>query len=710
MKSFDSKNIKNVVLLGHAGCGKTTMAEAMLFEAGVINRRGTVEDGNTVSDHTDLERERGNSIFNSLMHLTWKDNKINLIDTPGFDDFIGEVIASLHVADTAVMIINGQQGVEVGTEIIWDYISQSKKPTVFVVNQMDSDKTNFNTTVEQIKNRFGSSATVVQYPYNPGPGFNAIIDVLKMVMYKFPEDGGKPEKVAIPADHRDQAEELHNELIEAIAVNDEALMELYFEKGELTEDEMAEGLKKSIVKQDFMPIFVTSAKQNMGSGRVMGFIRDHGPAAADMPPTALTNGETLACDSSGNTCLFVYNTNSEQNLGNMSYFKIYSGTLASGSDLINSESQNSERLNQIFVMNGKNREQVEELKAGDIGVTVKLKNTATNTSLYEKGKELIAQPIKFPTSRIQFAVHTDNKADMEKLAQALYQVRAEDPALEVENSQELKQTLVSGQGELHLTIVKRKVEDNYKVKYDYIEPKIPFRETIRKGVKSMYRHKKQTGGAGQFAEIHIYVDPYYEGCPDPPGLDMRRSPEIIELDWGGNLVFQNCIVGGAIDTKFMSAIMKGIMEKMIDGPLTGSYVRDVRVCVYDGKMHAVDSNDMAFKLAASMAFKSAFEDASPQLLEPVYDVEVLAASETTGDVMSDLQTRRAIIMGMEAAGHYQKIKARVPLMELYKYASTLRSISQGRAKHSQQFAEYGSVPSDVQDKLIKAHKAATGEE
>lgn len=704
MKTFDTNNIKNIALLGHQGSGKTTLAEAMLFEAGETTRRGAVENQNTISDYHEIEQERGNSVFASLMHLNWKEDKINVIDTPGFDDFIGEVISSLRVADLGVMVLNAQNGVEVGTEIIWEYIQKFKTPTVVVANQVDSDKANFDDTVEQAKNRFGSNVTVVQFPYNPGNNFNGIVDVLKMVMYQFPDDGGKPEKVEIPADVRGKAEDLHNELIEAIAVNDEALMELYFEQGELTENEMAAGLKKAIVQQDFYPLFCCSAKQNMGSGRVLGFIADHGPAPNEVPSIKTTDGEELKCDSSGAPVLFVYKTASEQNLGNLSFFKVYSGTVTQGTDLYNSANSSSERINQIYNLNGRQRVSVDELKAGDIGVTVKLKNTGSNTTLAPKGSDIEIEPINFPSPRIRVAIEADNKSDMEKLAQILNQLHSEDPTLLIEFSKELKQTLIHGQGELHLQLTKMRINQiNNKLTFEYTKPKIEFRETITKSTNSVYRHKKQSGGAGQFGEVHMLIEPYYEGMPAPKDLNVRNTDEI-NLDWGGKLVFNNCIVGGSIDSKYMNAIIKGIMEKMEDGPLTGSYVRDVRVSVYDGKMHPVDSNDMAFKLAASQAFKNGFQDARPKLMEPVYDVEIMVAAEAMGDVNSDLQTRRAMIMGMETAGHYQVIKARVPLMELYKYSSTLRALSQGRAKHTQHFAEYAAVPSDIQDRLVREYK------
>ncbi|MBK6612451.1 MAG: elongation factor G [Sphingobacteriales bacterium] len=704
MSTFDSNKIKNVVLLGHAGSGKTTLAESMLFEAGAITRRGSIEGQNTVSDYHTLEQERRNSIFSSIMNMQWKDNKINLIDTPGFDDFVGEVIAALRVADTGVMVLNAQNGVEVGTEIIWDYTEQFKTPMLFVVNQLDSDKANFDETLNQARDRFGSKVTIVQYPLNSGPAFNSIVDVLKMVVYKFPANGGKPEKLPIPDAEKEKANELHNNLVETIAANDEGLMEIFFDKGNLDEEEMVKGLKLSMIHHDIFPVFCCSGKQNMGTGRVMGFIHDIAPAAVDMPPIQRVSGQTLSCDPKGFKTLFVFKTSNEANLGLMTYFKVCSGTLKAGDELTNSKTENSERLSQLYVVNGKNRNQVNELVAGDIGATVKLKNTATNTTLFEKTHPFHISPIEFPEPRMQAAIHAENSADIEKIAQALHAIHVEDPTLLIENSQELKQMIISGQGELHLNMVKWKVENTTKAKFEYIQPRIPYRETIRKSAQTQYRHKKQSGGAGQFAEVHMMVEHYYDGMPEPANMNVRSTEEI-QLDWGGKLVFKNCVVGGAIDTRFMSSIMKGIMERMVEGPLTGSYVRDVRVCVYDGKMHPVDSNDNAFRIAARSAFRDAFKQADPQILEPIYDVEIMVTSHAMGDVIGDLQTRRALIMGMDTAGHYQVIKACAPLMELYKYSSSLRSLSQGAAKHTQRFAEYRPVPADVQAKLIAAHKA-----
>lgn len=700
---IDTKNLRNVVLLGHSGSGKTLFAETMLFESGAINRRGTIEGQNTTSDYTKIEQERGNSLFSSLMHVQWRDNKINIIDTPGYDDFVGEVISSLKVADTAIMLVNAQNGVEVGTELLWEYIENFKTPAMFVINQMDHEKANYDVSLEQIRSRFGPKVIPVQYPLNSGTGFNTIVDTLRMVMYVFPKDGGKPEKKTIPESEVGRAQEMHQALVEAAAENDESLMEKFFDAGSLNEDELAKGLTIALSNQQIFPVFIASGKMNMGSGRIMGFINDIAPSPADRPVPTGTSGDSIAPDSKGPARVFIYKTISEPQVGNVSYFKVYSGTLHTGDDLINMANSNHERINSIYVANGKNREPVNELRAGDLGVTVKLKESHTNNTLSTKGINSAIEPIKFPEPRIRVAVTPPNKADIEKLAKALHITHEEDPTLVIEQSSELKQMLLHGQGQLHLDLIKYRLEKVYGITMSFEEPRIPYRETITKVANESYRHKKQTGGSGQFAEVHIRIEPYHEDMPDPQGLTTRHR-EIEKLPWGGTLAFYWCIVGGSIDSKFSNAIKKGVMNKMIEGPLTGSHCRDIRVSVYDGKMHPVDSNDMAFQLAGTMAFKNAFQHAGPQLLEPIYDLSILCNDDVMGDVMGDLQTRRAIIMGMEREGHYQKILARVPLAELHDYSSALRSITQGKAKFSMKLADYQQVPADLQQKLVSEYQ------
>lgn len=701
--SYDTKNIRNVALLGHSGAGKTTFAETMLFESGSISRRGTVESGTTVSDYTDIEKERGNTLFSTLMHADWRDCKINILDTPGSDDFIGEIVSSLKVADTAVVILNAANGVEVGTELIWEYIENNHTPALFVINQMDHEKSDFDATLEQARERFGQNVLPVQYPLNQGSEFNTIVDALRMTMYVFDDDGGKPRKVDIPESEMRKAQEMHNALVEAAAENDEALMEKFFEEGSLTEEELAKGLTIALSNHEIFPVFCCSGLNNMGSGRIMGFINDIAPSPEARKIALSKEGKEIPCDSSANTVAFVFKTISEPQVGLVSYFKVYSGKVKSGDELVNPAKRSNERISQIFEAEGKNRTPVDMLNAGDIGVTVKLKNTHTNDTLAEKGSEIEVEEIHFPEPRIRTAIVPPSKGDMEKLMKALHQIEEEDPTLIIEQSRTLKQTLLHGQGQLHLDLIKYRIEKFNGLHMDFDKPRIPYRETITKPSDSSYRHKKQTGGSGQFAEVHIRIEPYYEGMPDPSDLNVRNK-DIEDLEWGGKLAFYWCIVGGSIDSKYSNAIKKGIMQKMQEGPLTGSNCQDIRVCVYDGKMHAVDSNDMAFMLASTQAFKDAFKKANPQLMEPIYDVEILCNDTAMGDVMGDLQTRRAMIQGMSAEGHYQKILAKVPLAEMYQYSSALRSISQGRAKFKRKFAEFAPVPHDLQNELIKKYK------
>jgi elongation factor G len=699
---FDTAHVKNIVLLGHAGSGKTSLAECMLFEAGLINRKGSIPERNTVSDYHPLEQERSNSIFSSLLHTRWRGYKINILDTPGYTDFVGEVLASLRVADTGVMLLNAAEGVEVGTDIIWEYTEQYKTPMIFAINKLDHEKADFDKTLQQAKEHFGNKVTVVQYPLQQGAGFHEIIDVLRMTLYKFKDAGGKPEKLPIPDEERDRADQLHRELVEAVASNDEALMEKYFDKGELDENEMKEGLKKAMINHDIFPLFCLSTERNMGSGRLMGFIDNVCPSANERPAQLMKGGEELTCDAQGPACLFVYKTISEPHVGELSYFKVYSGTVKTGTELVNESNGVIEKLNQLFLIEGNKRIPVNELVAGDIGATLKLRNTHVNNTLHVKTNNFELEPISFPSPNMTVAIEAAQKGDEEKLAQALHQLREEDPTLIVEVSQELKQTLLHCQGDMHLAMAKWKIEHLHKMQVRFNKPRIPYRETIRKAADASYRHKKQSGGAGQFAEVTIRIEPYYEGMPEPSGLTIRGR-ETHDLPWGGKLVYYNCIVGGAIDNRFLPSILKGVMEKMHEGPITGSYVRDVRVSVYDGKMHAVDSNDISFKIAGIMAFKDAFQHADPQVLEPINEVTVLCPEDLTGAVIGELQSRRAIVEGMDTERNFQKISAKVPQAELHDFSSTLRSITQGRAKFSMHFDSYAPLSFEMQKKLAQEH-------
>ncbi len=703
MKVFDAKHIKNVVLLGSHGCGKTTLAETMLFEAGLINRRGHVEDKNTVSDHHDLEHERGSSVYSTVLHTEWRNYKINIIDTPGLDDLVGETMPALRVADTCVLLMNAHHGVEVGTDLVWDHMQRYERPVLIGVNQLDHPNADFDQTVMQARQHYGSAVTVMQYPVEQGEDFHRIIDLLKMTMYVFKDAGGKPEKQPIPDSEKERAEALHKELVEKAAENDETLMEHYFDKGELDEDEMRLGLKQGMMKRTCFPVFCLSALRNMGSGRLMGFIDNVAPSALEMPAEPLVDGGTLPCAAEGPTVLFTFKTVIEPRAGHVTLFKVMSGEVKEGMDLVNDNTGTSERVNQLFIVDGKDRKPVEKLVAGDIGGTMKLKDTATAHTLHTPGKAIKLLPIAFPQPRLRLVIKAADTKLEEKLHAALLEIQKEDPTIVLTYNRETAQQLVGAQGELHLNLLKWKLSHHYKVEAEFSSPRVPYRETIRKGATASYRHKKQTGGSGQFGEVHLSIDPWYEGIPEPTGVSVRGKEEH-DLPTGGKLVFYNCIVGGVIDNKFLPSILKGVMEKMERGPLTGSPARDIRVVVFDGKMHAVDSNDISFKIAGLQAFREAFNNADPQLMEPIQELEVRVPTDLMGDVMTDLQGRRSIVMGVDSSGRYQIIKTLTPLAELDRYSTTLRSLTQGRGTYSEKFHAYQQVPTELQHKLVSSHK------
>jgi len=718
MKVYKANEIKNIALLGSAGSGKTTLAECMLFEGGVINRRGEVESKSTVSDYHPVEHEYGYSVFSSVLYTEWLGKKINFIDCPGADDFINGTITSLNVTDTALMVVNSTQGVEVGTENQFRYTEEYKKPVIFVVNHLDHEKSNFEQTLESLHESFGNKVIVVQYPVNPGLGFNALVDVLKMKMYKWGPDGGEPEILDIPDEEKAKAEELHNALVEAAAENDENLMELFFEEGTLNEDQMRQGIRQGMVARDLFPLFCVAAKKDMGVRRLMEFLGNIVPLVSEMPSPKTQDGKDIKCDPSGPASVFVFKVSIEPHLGEVAFFKVISGSVKEGDDLINMNRNSKERLSQLYCVAGNTRTKVAELVAGDIGATVKLKETRTNHTLNEKGCDYIYEPIKYPDPKYRTAIKALNESDEEKLGEALQKMHEEDPTVIVEYSKELKQVILHGQGEFHLNTIKWRIENNEKIPIEFLEPKIPYRETITRIARADYRHKKQSGGAGQFGEVHMIIEPYYEGMPDPTTLKVDgqeiklnvRNTDVVDLEWGGKLVFNNCIVGGSIDNRFMPAILKGIMERMEEGPLTGSYARDIRVSVYDGKMHPVDSNEISFKLAGRNAFSTAFKNAGPKILEPIYDVEVKVPSDRMGDVMSDLQGRRAIIEGMSSEKGFEVIKAKVPLKEMNKYSTALSSITGGRAFYTMKFAKYDKVPPEIQDQLLKEYEKQQAEE
>jgi len=719
MKVYQSHEIKNIALLGSKGSGKTTLAEAMLYECGVIKRRGTVEGKNTVPDYFPVEKEYGYSVFSTVFYAEFLGKKLNVIDCPGADDFVGSAITALNVTDTGVIVIDSQYGVEVGTQNIFRTAENLNKPILFAMNQLDGEKADYDNVINQMHETFGNRIVQVQYPLSCGPSFNAMIDVLLMKMYSWSPEGGTPTISEIPESEMEKARELNQKLVEAAAENDETLMEKFFEQGSLTEDEMREGIRKGLITRSIYPVFCVSALRDMGVRRMMEFLGNVVPFVSEMPKPENTAGEKIAPDANGPTSIYCFKTTVEPHIGEVSYFKVMSGTVHQGDDLINVDrGDGRERLAQLFCVCGQIRTPVEELVAGDIGASVKLKDVRTGNTLNAKGCDYHFDFIKYPAPKYRRAIKPVNESDAEKLSEILTRMHEEDPTWQIEQSKELKQTIVSGQGEFHLRTLKWRIENNDKLAVEFIEPRIPYRETITKASRADYRHKKQSGGAGQFGEVHLIVEPYYDGMPAPDTYKFNnqefrmnvRDTQTIDLEWGGKLVVCNCIVGGAIDARFIPAIVKGLMDRMEQGPLTGSYARDVRVCIYDGKMHPVDSNEISFRLAGRNAFSEAFKNAGPKILEPIYDVEVLTPADVMGDVMSDLQGRRAIIMGMSSEKGFEKITAKVPLKEMSSYSTALSSITGGRSSFSMKFASYELVPSDVQEKLLKAYEAEQTDE
>jgi elongation factor G len=718
MKTYLADQIKNIAILGNSGSGKTTLAEAMLFNGGVIERRGTIEGTNTVSDYRPIEHENGNSIFSTVLYTEFKNKKINIIDTPGLDDFSGGVVSSLYAVDCAVLTINSQNGVEVGTEIHFRHAEKVNKPMIIVVNSLDHEKANFEKSLEMMKERLSTNIVLIQFPVNEGIGFNAVIDVLKMKMLRYPKDGGVAEVVEIPAEHADRAAELHTSLIEKAAESDESLMELFFANDTLTEEEIKKGIAKGILSRGMFPVLCVSAKNNIGVDTLMDFILNEAPSINEMPAPVNSKGNEVKPNPAGPASVYVFKSSIEEHIGEINYFRVYSGKVTENLDVVNSNNSTKERLSQLYVSAGKNRTRVPELHVGDIGAFVKLKNTKTNHTLNVPGNDWKYAGVLFPAPKYRTAIKAQSESDDEKLGEALNKLHLEDPTIIIEYSKELKQIIVHGQGEYHLNIMRWHLDNIYKIPTNFNAPKIPYRETITKSAQADYRHRKQSGGSGQFGEVHMLIEPYEEGSTEATmqkinGKDVKisvRDKEEIDLPWGGKLVYVNSIVGGAIDARFLPAILKGIMEKMEVGPLTGSYARDIRVYVYDGKMHPVDSNEISFRLAGRNAFSQAFKIAGPKILEPVYDVEIFVPSDRMGDVISDLQGRRGMVLGMSSEKRFEVIKAKVPLAEMNKYSTALSSVTGGRAMYTMKFAEYAQVPGDVQDAVIKAYSEEEEEE
>ncbi len=697
MKVYDAEHIRNVALVGHQGSGKTTLAEGMLYASGAINRPGTVAEGTTVSDYHTSEKERQMSVFASLLHAEWKGHKINILDTPGYPDFVSEVIASLKIADTAIFVINASEGVQVGTDLAWRYAEMTNTPVMFVLNGIEEAHDKFDQLVNDLKERFGRGATIVQFP----DGERALVDVSVMKHLSYPPGAKESDVADVPDAHRARAEELHNALIEDIAENDEGLMELYFEKGELTEAEMRKGLRDAMIRRQLFPIFVTSGQEMIGVGRLMSFIDFVLPSPPEMPAPETVSGDEVAADAAADPVALVYRTMAEQHVGDYSFFRVYSGTLQQGMDLENAQTGATERLGQLFSITGRERDGVERMVAGDIGALVKLKNTHANNTLRRKGSSVVIKPIEYPEARYRTAIRPAREGDEDKLAEGLHQLVEEDPSLGITHDQHLRQMVISGQGEMHLEIARFRLKDRFNVEVEYYKPRVAYRETVQAQARASYRHKKQTGGAGQFADISMLVEPI-DGDFVPPDDIKVRGEETIETGWGAKIHFVDAIVGGVIDMRrFFGAIQKGVMEATQDGPVAGYPCGNMRIVIYDGGMHAVDSNEAAFKTAARYCFRDAFRQAQPAILEPIYDVEITVPESFVGDVMGDLNTRRGRIQGIEAEGVFQKIIAQIPEAEIYRYSTALRSMTQGRGIHRSSFSHYEPMPRHVQDKLVE---------
>jgi len=709
MKVYKTDKIKNIALVGGAKSGKTTLAEAMLFEGKVIDRKGSVDDKNSVSDYHEIELQKQNSVYSTLMYTEYDDHKINIIDTPGFSDYVGEIVSALSVVETALLVTNVNVGVDATTENAWRQAEKFNSPVLFIANQLDHDDVNFDNTVTQLRDNFGDKVTVAQYPVNAGSDFDTIIDLMLMKMMKFPKGGGKCEISDIPESELAKAEKLSLKLIENAAEGSDELMEKYFEHDTLSLEEMREGIRLGMRTRAIFPIFCISAKGNIGVSRLMDFINHSCPAPTGRVRKAL-DGKEYKCNSDDPTSLYIFKTSVEPHMGEVSYFKVYSGTLNEGDDLINSRNGNKERLSQLLVVAGKKRDKIATVYAGDIASAIKLKDTKTEDTLSDaKAGEVDFGPIGLPEPIISFAVKAEESSNDEKMGSILNEMHKTDPTIIVEHSRELRQIIVKGQGDLHINTIKWYFDNVYNIKIEFYAPKIPYRETITKSARANYRHKKQSGGSGQFGEVHMFIQPYSENMPKPTDFPIRGTDEH-ELPWGGKLIFNTCVVGGAIDARFMPAIMKGLMERMEQGPLTGSYARDISVYIYDGKMHPVDSNEISFKLAGRNAFSTAFKNAGPKIMEPIYDIKIRVPEDMMGAAMTDIQGRRAMIMGMEADGHYQIISAKVPLAEMHKYSTSLSSITSGRGTFSMSYDQYQQVPTDVQTQLLKEYEESQEEE
>ncbi len=701
---FTSDTIRNIVLAGHGGSGKTTLAEAMLFAAKQTNRMGSIGDGSTVSDYHQDEIERGISITLALLHLEWRGHKINILDTPGYPDFIGETKAAVRVADTMLMAVDASTGVGFGADSAWEFAEESDIPVLLVLTKVGMEQAHFDETLQYLREHFSRDIMPLEYPVYKDKSLAGMVNILSMQSMTFAEDGtgAHSDSTAIPADVAERCAELRSALVECLAESDEALMNSFFENGNLTEEEIRRGLKMAVLSRKVFPLFAASSTKNVGITPLMDFIVDFCPSPLDAsPPIAYVPGtdQTVQLSPDSETALFIFKTISEPHVGELSFFRVFSGHVGGGTELVNMSNGRGERLNQLYTMNGKGRTEVPMLHFGDIGGVVKLKNSHTNNTLAAKGATFAIPTIWFPAPIADGAVSLKGKGDEAKVAEGLHMMHEEDPTFNVYLDGETHQTVVSGLGELHLDVILKRLQAKYGVEVELNPPRIPYRETIRGAANTSYRHRKQTGGSGQFGEVHLHIEPWDEHRP-VPGAYQVRGEELEDLPWGGKFHFINSIVGGSIDARFVPAVKKGVLETLQRGAFAGYPMTNVRVILHDGKMHAVDSNENAFKTAARMCFKQGVKECRPQLMEPIWNIEVVAPIDHMGDIMSDLSSRRGRILGMDSRGTAQVIKAQIPLAELYGYAARIRGLTQGRGSYTRTFSHYEEMPREVESKIV----------
>jgi elongation factor G len=691
LKEYQAEQIRNIALVGHGGSGKTSLSESILFSAKAISRLGKVDDGSTASDYTEEEVRRKISISGSFLHCEFKNHKINLLDLPGYSDFAGEVVSGMRVADAALLVVDAFGGPESGSEYAFELAEKYHCSLAIAINKIEKEHIKFADVLAKIQDLLSPRALPVQIPIGEALTFRGFVDLVKMKAYEYAQDGSINE-VPIPSAMEADCKAAKDKLTEAAAEADDALLEKFFEAGELTPDDMKIGLKKAIAARVLFPVFVTAATANKGTIPLMDFVIQYFPAPSDTSQINVMKNDKVISFKTGPDhplCAFIFKTIAERHVGELNLFRMFAGNIKVGDEVFNASHDTAEKIGQIFSLNGRERSDMPAVHAGDIGAFVKLKDTHTGDTLCDRKDPITLSPIEFPAPTIDFAIRATSKGEEDKMASGLAALRNEDPTFIVEINPELKQTILYGQGELHLDVITKKLKNNYGISVELEQPAIPYRETITKKTELQHRYKKQSGGRGQYGDVSIKIEP---------------------LPRGKGFEFVDAITGGVIPAKFIPSVEKGVVEALQQGALSGNPVVDVKVTLFYGSYHTVDSSDMAFKIAGSIAFKNGFLECGPVLLEPIYNLEILVPEAQTGDIMGDMSSRRGRIMGMEPAGKYQRVKGQAPLAELFKYSTVLRSMTGGRGRHTQKFSHYDPVPKEVTDKIVAAYQASRTEE